>query len=268
MIDRTPHRLDSPRRRSGSVRPSSARRTPAPPIGAVLALLLGVSAAVWCAGRATPPTFAIGAAAALRPAPSNGAAREALPRADRGERRTAQNGGSPTDRSASPGRTRPPAVGPIAAPARSLVPMARTTAPTRPSPDPAGGRGSGPAGTFGAEVLRLTNIERAKVDCGALHADSRLAAAAQAHSTDMATRNYFSHTSPDGVTPWDRARAAGYASPSAENIAMGFRTPADVMAAWMQSSGHRANILNCASHAVGVGFDARGYYWTQLFGYV
>jgi uncharacterized protein YkwD len=117
-------------------------------------------------------------------------------------------------------------------------------------------------------VLRLTNVERVKAGCGPLHADARLTAAAQGHSTDMATRNYFSHITPEGQTPWDRARAAGYANPSAENIAMGYPTPADVMAGWMKSDEHRQNILNCASHALGVGFDDRGNYWTQMFGYV
>jgi uncharacterized protein YkwD len=118
------------------------------------------------------------------------------------------------------------------------------------------------------EVLRLTNAERAEAGCGPLHADSRLAAAAQGHSADMASRGYFAHVAPEGETPWDRARKAGYDTPSAENIAMGYRTAADVVAAWMRSQDHRQNILNCSSHALGVGFDPRGYYWTQLFGYV
>jgi uncharacterized protein YkwD len=117
-------------------------------------------------------------------------------------------------------------------------------------------------------VLRLTNAERAKAGCAALHLDARLTAAAQDHSEDMANRSYFSHTTPEGKSPWDRAKAAGYADPSAENIAMGYPTPAAVVAGWMGSAGHRANILNCASHAVGVGYDPRGFYWTQLFGYV
>jgi uncharacterized protein YkwD len=124
------------------------------------------------------------------------------------------------------------------------------------------------AGPVADEVLRLTNAERAKAGCGPLHADSRLAAAAQGHSVDMATRDYFAHVSPEGETPWDRAAAAGYDRPSAENIAMGYRAAADVVGAWMNSAGHRQNILDCASHALGVGFDPRGYYWTQLFGYV
>ena len=237
------------------------------PFAAVLALLLGVSAGAWWAGRDAPPRFAIGAAAALQPASRDGATHDTLPRADRGEARTAPNDASPTGRSV-PSRTAvappaPPAVGPAAAPARTLVPLPPSRRPPGPTTQV-----TGSAATVADEVLRLTNLQRAKVGCGPLHADSRLAAAAQEHSTDMATRQYFSHTTPEGKTPWDRARAAGYDSPSGENIAMGYRTAADVMAAWMQSDGHRQNILNCASHALGVGFDPRGYYWTQLFGYV
>jgi uncharacterized protein YkwD len=117
------------------------------------------------------------------------------------------------------------------------------------------------------EVVRLTNLERAAAGCGALHVDPRLTAAAQGHSADMANRGYFSHTTPEGATPWDRAESAGYPNPSAENIAMGYRTAAAVVAGWMGSAGHRANIVNCASHAIGVGYDSPGFYWTQLFGY-
>jgi uncharacterized protein YkwD len=117
------------------------------------------------------------------------------------------------------------------------------------------------------DVVRLTNVERGRAGCGPLHVDARLGVAAQGHSEDMATRRYFSHTTPDGKSPWDRAKAAGYPNPSAENIAMGYHTAADVVAGWMGSAGHRANIVNCASQAIGVGYDPRGFYWTQLFGY-
>ncbi len=120
-----------------------------------------------------------------------------------------------------------------------------------------------------AEVLRLVNVERAKVRCTAVRWEPRLALAARLHSEDMAAKRYFSHTSLDGRSPWDRIRAQGYTAGSAENIAAGQRTAASVMTAWMNSSGHRANILDCANRALGVGIGyggPYGIYWTQDFG--
>jgi uncharacterized protein YkwD len=251
-------------------RPSRPRRAPGTPFAAALALVLGVSAAAWWAAREAPPAFAIGTAATITPTPLGGTTHATLPRGERGEPRSLPDGrsGRAAPDTSTSARTGTPPAGPAAAPARTLVPTRTRSSAGSPTAASASASGSGAAATVADEVLRLTNVERAKAGCGPLHADSRLAAAAQEHSSDMATRGYFSHVTPDGLTPWDRARAAGYTQPSAENIAMGYRTPADVMAAWMQSAGHRANILNCASHALGVGFDARGYYWTQLFGYV
>lgn len=123
-----------------------------------------------------------------------------------------------------------------------------------------------------AEVVRLVNVERAKVaGCPALRVDARLATAARLHSEDMARQNYFSHTSLDGRSPWDRIAAQGYTGATGENIAAGYQTPASVMTGWMNSSGHRANILNCTSRAIGVGIGyggSYGIYWTQTFGRV
>nr|MDT0667400.1 CAP domain-containing protein [Micromonospora sp. DSM 115978] len=121
-----------------------------------------------------------------------------------------------------------------------------------------------------AEVVALTNAERAKVGCAGLVVDDRLAAAAQAHSADMATNNYFSHTSQSGTSPAQRARAAGYPSSYvSENIAAGSSTPAQTMQMWMNSTGHRNNILNCGTTQIGVGYargGSYGHYWTQNFG--
>jgi uncharacterized protein YkwD len=128
---------------------------------------------------------------------------------------------------------------------------------------------SAPVNTTALEVLRLVNVERAKVGCAALRWESRLATAARLHSEDMARRNYFSHTSLDGRTPWDRIRAQGYTDGSAENIAAGYSTAAAVMTGWMKSPGHKANILNCSNKALGVGIGkggSYGTYWTQDFG--
>ncbi|MGY5117133.1 CAP domain-containing protein [Streptomyces sp. 900105755] len=120
-----------------------------------------------------------------------------------------------------------------------------------------------------AEVLKLVNEERAKVGCSALSASSSLTKLAEAFSDDMAARNFFDHTDPDGRTPWDRAAAAGITNLGGENIARGQATAQAVMDAWMNSEGHRANILNCDFKTLGVGvhFGEGGPWWTQDFGY-
>ncbi|MDA0632874.1 CAP domain-containing protein [Nonomuraea sp. MCN248] len=146
----------------------------------------------------------------------------------------------------------------------------RTPAPTlSATPTP-----SSPSGTVGTaeenEVVRLTNAERAKGGCPALKHDPQLNRAAAGHSADMAAKNYLSHTSQDGRSFLDRIRQAGFTGGRgwAENIAMGQRTPADVVRAWMNSSGHRANIMNCSYNLIGAGAakNAKGqFYWTQNF---
>jgi uncharacterized protein YkwD len=122
-----------------------------------------------------------------------------------------------------------------------------------------------------AQVAKLTNAQRTQHGCAPLRVDARLAGAAQAHSADMDHRHYFDHDTPDGKTPWDRIKAAGYSQPGAENIAMGQPTPAAVVDAWMNSPGHRANILNCDLKAIGVGVQydtGGGPWWTQDFGWI
>jgi len=122
---------------------------------------------------------------------------------------------------------------------------------------------------FEEQVVELVNAERATAGCSALTVDDRLAAAARAHSADMAARGYFDHTTPEGITFADRITDAGYSwSTAAENIAAGQRDPAEVMAAWMESDGHRRNIINCDLQHIGVGlaYDANDRpYWTQDF---
>jgi len=86
----------------------------------------------------------------------------------------------------------------------------------------------------------------------------------------MAVRAFYSHTSPEGTQPWDRAAAAGARHRSiGENIACGQRSPAEVVDGWMNSPGHRANILKPDFTHIGIGFAGggpAGTYWTQLFG--
>lgn len=125
--------------------------------------------------------------------------------------------------------------------------------------------------TFEARVVKLTNDNRVKNGCAALRADTKLAAAAKAHSVDMATKNYFSHTAKDGSTFLVRSKRAGYSNAIGENIAWGYRTPEAVVTGWMNSPGHKANILNCKAKAIGVGLGKKADgtpYWTQVFGAV
>lgn len=129
------------------------------------------------------------------------------------------------------------------------------------------------AATVQEDVITFTNAERAKVGCPALRAHAALNTAAQRHSADMATNNFMGHTGSDGSTMVVRIERAGYRgwTRAAENVAAGHTTAAAVVRGWMNSSGHRANILNCALREIGVGYQYRagtryGHYWTQNFG--
>jgi len=117
------------------------------------------------------------------------------------------------------------------------------------------------------KVVALTNANRAKYGIGPLTPDALLMRAAQAHAEDMERNGYFDHTDQKGGNPSDRTRAVGYPRAAiAENIAMGQRDAAEVMNSWMQSPGHRANLLNRDYRAIGVGVV--GVHWVQVFGSV
>lgn len=122
---------------------------------------------------------------------------------------------------------------------------------------------------FQNEVVRLVNVERAKNGLTALTPDATIMKTATLKSQDMAKNNYFSHTSPTYGSPFDLMKKYGVSYRTAgENIAMGQTTPAQVMNGWMNSAGHRANILNSSYTKIGVGVaqNAAGqYYWTQHF---
>ncbi len=116
------------------------------------------------------------------------------------------------------------------------------------------------------EVLNLVNIERQKVGLSSLKMDEALRNVARKKSEDMRSKGYFSHTSPTYGSPFDMMKQFGISYTMAgENIAMGQRTPQEVVNAWMNSSGHRANILKAEFTLIGVGYDANGHYWTQMF---
>ncbi|MDQ0341033.1 putative YkwD family protein [Caldalkalibacillus uzonensis] len=119
---------------------------------------------------------------------------------------------------------------------------------------------------FEAQVIELTNAERRRNGLPDLQTDSALSKVAQVKSNDMQQNRYFSHTSPTYGSPFDMIRDFGIDFNSAgENIAQGQPTPEQVVQAWMNSPGHRANILNEGYTHIGVGHNENGHYWTQMF---
>lgn len=119
---------------------------------------------------------------------------------------------------------------------------------------------------FEQKVIELTNVERQKAGLAALKSDKALMGAAREKSLDMQQNKYFSHTSPTFGSPFDRMKALGIKySAAGENIAMGQKTPEEVVKGWMNSPGHRANIMSTSFTHIGVGYAAKGNYWTQQF---
>lgn len=125
---------------------------------------------------------------------------------------------------------------------------------------------------FDAELLRLTNLERKKLGLAPLRLSPQLTQAAQSHALDMARNNYFSHKGLNGSTMTDRAKRTGYVySALGENIAAGKATPEGTIRQWMNSTGHRANILNGKFTEIGFGYanapnSPYRHYWVQVFG--
>ena len=116
------------------------------------------------------------------------------------------------------------------------------------------------------EVIRLVNEIRGAYGLNPLTANWELSRIARYKSEDMSNNRYFSHTSPTYGTPFQMIKAFGLSYRTAgETIAYGYRTPAAVVDGWMNSSGHRANILNASYTQIGVGYCASGNYWTQMF---
>ncbi|MBQ7500995.1 MAG: SafA/ExsA family spore coat assembly protein [Clostridia bacterium] len=119
---------------------------------------------------------------------------------------------------------------------------------------------------YEAEVVRLVNSYRAQYGLSPLSENWELSRVARFKSQDMCDRKYFSHTSPTYGSPFDMIKAFGLGYRTAgENIARGQTSPQEVVHAWMNSSGHRANILNSSFRYIGVGYVASGNYWTQMF---
>jgi uncharacterized YkwD family protein len=124
-------------------------------------------------------------------------------------------------------------------------------------------------GSYEQQVVDLVNKERAAAGLPALKVNTKLAAVAEKKAEDMRDKNYFSHTSPTYGSPFDMMKQFGITYTSAgENIAMGQKTPEAVMNGWMNSEGHRANILNSSYTEIGVGYvtSSNGTtYWVQQF---
>ncbi|MEE4540845.1 CAP domain-containing protein [Streptomyces sp. V4-01] len=165
-----------------------------------------------------------------------------------------------TSRAAAPTPTRT-----TAAPTTPVV----TTAPPRTVMATTAPASSSAIQAARAQILSMVNQQRATAGCKPLTADSELDVLSQNFSDDMAARGFFDHTDPDGDTPWDRAKKLGITGLGGENIARGQADAAAVMDAWMNSPGHRANILNCDYKTLGVGihFGSGGPWWTQDFGF-
>ncbi|ASS69246.1 serine protease [Paenibacillus sp. RUD330] len=190
---------------------------------------------------------------------------------------------APTATPATPAPTAPvktPAPTATPAPVKTPAPTApvKTPAPTatpaptvKPTPTPApetnpgsGQQGASDTSTYAQQVITIVNQERAKQGLGALASDTQLTKVALDKAKDMYVNNYFSHTSPTYGSPFDMMKAYGVTyNYAGENIAKGQRTPQEVMTAWMNSEGHKANILKSNFTKIGV-----AYYngvWVQEF---
>jgi uncharacterized protein YkwD len=133
--------------------------------------------------------------------------------------------------------------------------------------------GSPPAAAAGTDAsrehVRAVNDLRQEAGLRTLRSCAALDRAAAAHAEAMAASKVFSHTGPDGSTPGQRARSSGYRSSAVgENLAVGYPDLPQVLAAWLESPGHRANLLDPRHRHIGVASvpSADGIYWVQVFG--
>ncbi|WP_431878437.1 CAP domain-containing protein [Micromonospora marina] len=246
--------------------------------------------------RLSRPLLIGGAAAAATLVVSLGVGAVLLPGDDQGTKRTSADapvaaapqapGGTdeaPAD-ALTPESASPSAVPTTAAPSptKKATPKPnRSTAPSRQqerSSAPGGGTSGGGTTSTKAtattglsaelqKVVTIVNQERAKAGCKALTVNAKLNLAAQRHSQDQADHQKMDHKGSDGSQPWDRVKRAGYSYRMVgENVAWNYQTPAAVMEGWMNSEGHRKNILNCSYTQIGVGVArSNGPYWTQVF---
>lgn len=149
------------------------------------------------------------------------------------------------------------------------APTASASQDTAQTPDSTADTTASAASSISAyeqEVVDLVNEIRTQYGLQALEISETLCDGARLKSQDMRDNGYFDHTSPTYGTPFEMMRALGISySAAGENIAMGQSTPEAVVNAWMNSEGHRANILSTSYTQIGVGYVADGNYWTQWF---
>jgi len=231
---------------------------------ATLVATLGVAALMLPGDGQHTDSTATDAVAAAPVAPDNTdtAPGDALAPASPTGSPTGSPSAAPTSARPSPTRTATPKPSRTTAPSRQLQ---RTAAPSSTATRTASTSG------LSAElqqVVDLVNQERAKAGCKAVTVDDKLTLAAQRHSQDQADHQTMTHDGSDGSDVGERLDRVGYAWRAyGENVAWNQQSPAAVMDAWMNSSGHRANILNCSFTQIGVGVArSNGPYWTQDFG--
>jgi uncharacterized protein YkwD len=154
----------------------------------------------------------------------------------------------------------------------SPPPQADSGATPPPTPDSGPPPSTGKCGmnAFEEEVFNIVNQNRQNSGLQPYQCDAKAVQVARSYSALMCQTGHFSHYGPDGSTPWTRLKAGGVSYSSAgENIAAGQTTPEKVMTSWMNSSGHRANIMSSSFTHIGVGYDNCGngykHYWTQSF---
>ncbi|WP_121749379.1 CAP domain-containing protein [Streptomyces sp. E2N166] len=225
------------------------------------------------AGRGGDASTSRGTDRSSSPAESSRSA-ESSPSESSSSESSSESSSAPASPSASASKPAAPAETPSKAKKPETNPSKKPKpAPSRPA-DKEPEQPSAPAAVSDeavaqAQVLKLVNDERAKVGCSPVAANSALRELAEDFSQAMAEQGFFDHTDPSGATPWDRAEAAGISSLGGENIARGQADAQAVMDAWMDSPGHKANILNCDFQTLGVGvhFGSGGPWWTQNFGY-
>ncbi len=146
------------------------------------------------------------------------------------------------------------------------TPVKPTEAPLKPTEPPTVPTTDDGLSEYEREVVRLVNGIRRQYGLGELTVNTALSRVARLKSQDMLEKRYFSHTSPTYGSPFDMMTRFGIRYRTAgENIAMGYRTPQSVVDGWMNSEGHRRNILNAGFTQIGMGYVANGNYWTQMF---
>ena len=167
----------------------------------------------------------------------------------------APNGGSSTPT--------PQPTAPVSDPEKPQTPPV----PAQPAPaEPSESESGYALNEYEKEVVRLVNDIRSSYGLGTLSINTELSRVARIKAQDMRERGYFDHNSPTYGTPFEMMKSFGITYRTAgENIAMGYQTPQAVVNGWMNSEGHRRNILNASFTEIGMGYIEQGHYWSQMF---